>query len=51
VIKDKIGTKAQRFSYKNGLNFSEKVGIFPKIGVSPKQSLNFLRGALEVAFP
>jgi len=46
VIENKWGPEYKVFSHENGLNFSKKDGIFPKIGVSPKKALHFLRGLL-----
>jgi len=43
------------FSHKNGLKFSKKVGIFPKMVVSPKKVFTFyarllMQRSLEVCF-
>jgi len=39
-----------KFSHKNDLKFSEKVGIFQKINDSPKKGVQFLLRALDTAF-
>jgi len=51
VIKGKWGPEYKVFSYENGLKFSKKVSIFPKMGVFSIKGFYFLRGALDAAFP
>jgi len=45
-----VGTRKQSFSHEDGLKFSEKVGIFQKMSISPKKSSSFLHGSLDAAF-
>jgi len=49
VIKTKWGA-GYKFSHKNGLKFSKKVGIFPEMGVSLKKVFTFCAGLLMQRF-
>jgi len=52
--KPEVGTWIQSYLqilHDKGLKFYENVRIFPKIYVSLKTRLQFLRGALDAAFP
>jgi len=51
VIKDTWRLEYIVFSHENGLKFSKKIGISPKISVTPEKGLHFLRDALNVALP
>jgi len=46
VIKARAILMGSKFSHENGLKFSKKIGIFPKIGVSRKKVFTFYAGLL-----